>query len=165
METAKNIFYIVLALVLIAGMLFLFFRFTLPAFNRDLEQMLEQEMAAHNVTLEEIKQDFSTVLSYENVAIDMGQNIALVISGENCELKVTLNRELQVLSLETVDKTENQFVGPTFACMGEGIGVIFAIVWICFTIKDIACDIDIARQRRHERKQAKRQQTDIEVIV
>lgn len=165
MNTFKNILCIMTALIIVAGMLFLFFVFTLPALQQDREQLVKQEMEEHNQTLEMIKQDFSYVLSDKNISVEMNQNINLTISGAECNLKVTLNRELQVLSLETVDKTEEKFVGPIFACIGEGAALIFAIVWIGFTISDIAFDIKSAVSVRKARKIAKKQSVDVEVIV
>ena len=165
MNTFKNILSIITALIIVAGMLFLFFVFTLPALQRDREQLVKQEMEEHNQTLEIIKQDFSHVLSAENVSVEMNENINLTISGEACTLKVTLNRELQVLSLETVDKTGEKDVGPVFACVGESIALIAAIVWIGCTISDISFDIKSAISARKARKMAKKQSVDVEVIV
>ncbi len=169
MNFFKNILKIITALILVAGMLFLFFFFTLPAIKQDRKQLVEQEMEVHNQTLEQIKQDFSYVLSDNNVSLQMGENISLTISGKYCKLEVELNRELKVLSLETVDKTEDAVAGYTFACIGEGIVVIFAIVVFCLTVGDIADDIKFAADRRKARKElrkkAKEKAVDVEVVV
>ena len=146
-------------------MLLLFFVFTLPAIQQDREQLVKQEMEEHNQTLELIKQDFSHVLSDENISVQIGENVNLTISGEACNLKVELNRELKVLTLTTVVKTENKEVGIAFALIGEGIVLIAAIVWLCITISDMASDIRAAISRRKTRKMAKKQPVDIEVVV
>jgi len=147
------------------AMLWLFFIFTLPGFQKDWGDMVEKEMDVHNQTLEAIKQDFSYVLSTDNVKIEMDENINLVISGKSCSLNVNLNKELKVLSLETIDKTENTIAGLVFACIGEGIGVVLAIVFFCFMLKDMIDDIKFALERRKLIKQAKKQKKDIEVLV
>lgn len=166
MQTIKYIFKIILTFVIVAGAIFLFFVFTLPALQMDKSELAKQEMETHNQTLEMIKQDFSHVLVAENVKIEMGENINVTISGEYCDLKVELNRELKVLTLETIDKTEDAYVGPVFACIGEGAALIFAVVWFCFIIRDITEDISIARDRRRAIKNAKKQQkVDVEVLV
>lgn len=165
MNTFKNILSILPSLVLVAGMLILFFVFTLPALQQDREQLVKQEMEEHDQTLEMIKQDFSYVLFAENVSVQMNENINITISGEACNLKVELNRELKVLSLETVDKTEEKVVGLAFACVGEAATLIFAIAWIICTICDVVNDIKFTIDRKKVRKIAKKQSVDVEVIV
>lgn len=165
MNTFKNILCIITSLIIVAGMLILFFGFTLPVLQQDREQLVKQEMEEHNQTLEIIKQDFSHVLSTEHVSVQIGENVNLTISGKACNLKVELNRELKVLSLETVDKTEEKVVGLGFACLGEAVAIIFAIVWFCVTISNMASDIRAAISRRKTRKMAKKQPVDIEVVV
>lgn len=164
-QVVKDILKFIIAIASIAGMLLLFFTFTLPALKKDLEITVEQELELHTQTLEKIKQDFSYVLSNENVSAEIGKNILLTISGKACELKVELNRELSVLSLETVNTSQDAFVGPIFACIGELIVVLFDIVWLCFIIRDIADDISIAKDRRRTKKLAKKQKVDVEVVV
>ena len=105
------------------------------------------------------------MLSAENVIVQMNKIIQLTISGEDCNLNVELNRELDVLSLETVDKTEERDVGLAFACLGECVALIFAVVWFCCVIRDISNDITIARKQKRELKTAKQRQTDIEVVI
>ena len=165
MTTVKNIFKIVVALVIAIVMVGLFVMLTLPAINQDRSQMVEQEMDAHNKTLEAIKQDFSYVLSAENVSVEMGKTINLTISGKNCHLNVELNRELKVLTLETIDKTEEVSVGLGFACFGEAVGLIFAIGLFLHAIGSIAQDIRHARTIRREIKQAKKESVDVKILV
>lgn len=165
MNTFKNILCIITALIIVAGMLFLFFVFTLPALQQDREQLVKQEMEEHNQTLEMIKQDFSYVLSAENVSVEIGENVNLTISGKACDLTVELNRELKVLTLTTFDKTETKVVGLAFACIGEGALLILAIGWLCFTIGNMSSDIRAAVSRRKRRKMAKKQSVDVDVVV
>lgn len=166
MKTIRYIFQIILTFLIATSMVFLFFVFTLPALQVNRAELAKQEMEMHNQTLEMIKQDFSHVLTAENVYVEMYKDINITISGNDCDLKVVLNRELKLLTLETIDKTENAYVGPGFACAGEGVALIFAIVWFCLIIKDIAEDISMARDRRRAIKNAKKQkQADIEVLV
>lgn len=165
MTICKGVFKIVIGLVIAATMIVLFCFITLPALNQDRTLMVEQEMDAHNKTLEEIKQDFSYVLSAENVSIEMGKNINIMISGETCDLEVELNRELKVLTLKTIDKTEDASVGLGFACCGEVIAVIIAIILFWSAIGDISDGISIARARKIERKRAKKESVDVEVLV
>lgn len=165
MEAVKSVLKIILTSIMAGGVLLLFLTFTLPAIQEDRAELVEQEMDAHNQTLEMVKQDFSYVLSDENISADVKKNILLTISGEYCVLKVTLNRELKVISLETVEKIHDRDVGIAFACIGELAVLIFAIVWFCFIIRDIVEDVNIARDRRRAIKNAKKQKVDVEVIV
>ncbi len=166
MQTIKYIFKIILTFIIVACVLLLFFGLTLPAFQRDRSMLAEQEMEAHNQTLELIKQDFAHVLTAENVKVEMNENVNITISGKDCDLKVELNRALKVLTLETIDKTEDAYVGPAFACVGEIFALTFAIAWFCRIIRHIAEDISIARDRRRVIKDAKKQQkVDVEVLV
>ena len=110
MEAVKSVLKIILTSIMAGGVLLLFLTFTLPAIQEDRAELVEQEMDAHNQTLEMVKQDFSYVLSDENISADVKKNILLTISGEYCVLKVTLNRELKVISLETVEKIHDRDV-------------------------------------------------------
>ena len=65
----KNIVEFIILLAIVVGMVFLFFNFTLPALQQDVGITVAQEIAVHTQTLEKIKQDFSYVLSDENVSV------------------------------------------------------------------------------------------------
>lgn len=161
----KDMFKLIIAIASIAGILLLFFTFTLPALQKDLGITVEEELELHTQTLETIKQDFSYVLSDKNVYAEIGNNILITISGKVCKLKVELNRDLSVLSLDTVDTSQNALVGPIFACIGEVIVVLFDLGWLCFIIKDICDDISIAKDKRRAKKKAKSQNINLDVIV
>lgn len=157
----KNVFGIIWWLLIIAILVSVFIFVTLPLFQENRQQIFEQEMATHNQTLNLIKENFAYVLETDNVAVDIvGENVNLVISGEACDLKVTLNKQLEVISLDTVDTTEDDVVGPVFLSIGLGILAIISIYLIYRCFRNIS---EAVEENRYLKKQ--KAEPEINVLV
>lgn len=155
----KNIIGIICWLLVIAILVSVFIFFILPIFSEDRQQIFEQEMEAHNQTLNLVKENFAYVLEADNVKADVnGENVNLVISGEACNLKVTLTKQLKVISLTTEDKTEDDTVFPVFSSIGMAaiLGISIYLIYKCF--KNITEEVEV-------RRRIKRQKTATEINV
>ena len=102
MKASKYVFKSVLWLLIFGIALVLYISFAVPLVTNDKISAKVAEIIAHSETLEAIRADFSCAATYDNVDVDIsGKEIELTISGEACDLKVTLNKELEVLALRT----------------------------------------------------------------
>jgi len=158
----KNVFALLFWIAIIAVVVGVFVCAVLPRLTTDIDQFVENELESHNVKLEAITQDFTSVISLEDVyaTIEDGQ-IRIKISGEFCDLEATLNSDMRLISLNHKDKSEDKLVGPIFAGIGLGLVAVAAIVFICLNIKEIASVIIDNRRFKLSRKK----QSDVDVTV
>lgn len=156
----NKIFAISLWLILGAIIVSLFIMVVLPKLNQDWEQLYSIDLQTHEQKLDIIKSDLNQVLLYDNVDLNIeGEAVNVVIFGDYCVLRITLNRERKVISYGVEDKTETKetlFVLLGFAMGIAVIVIIFAIGYNIVAIKNIA----------RERKAAKlRKEIDLNILV
>ncbi|MBQ8042797.1 MAG: hypothetical protein IJ272_01435 [Clostridia bacterium] len=156
----KHVFAILFWLAVIAAMAFTFIYVVLPALSIDTDQLVADELQAHNTKLETIIQDFTSVLSLENVHTEVNDGeISVVIFGDVCDLSATLNLDMKVTSLNHEDKSGNKIFLPALGCAGLLIGTIVAVVFICANVAEI---VDIAKENKRF-KQIKKEKSDVKV--
>ena len=73
-------------------------------------------LATHDKKLEVVLDDFSQLYKLENAEVNIGEKqVIIVFHADDCDLKVTLDKELSIVSREIID---NRFFASTIKVQG-----------------------------------------------
>lgn len=152
MKASKHVFNSVSWLLIFGIALTLYIIFAIPLVPNDKDSAKAADILAHSETLEAIRADFSCAATYDNVDVDTtGKKIYLTISGEVCDLIVTLNKELEVVHVKTEEHAgmELIFAFITFAM------IILLIVSVFYIVSNMHEAVVIIRKNRKDKKAVK----------
>ena len=149
MKAGKHVFKSALWILIFSIALTLYIIFAVPLVSNDKNSAKVAEILSHSETLEAIRADFSCAATYDNVDVDISEkNIKLTILGEVCDLKVTLNKELEVIDVKTEEHVGHQAL---FAFSTMGIIILFGFSAYYITVNSYEAVINIRENRKIKR--------------
>ena len=152
MKASKHIFNSVSWLLIFGIALTLYIIFAIPLVSNDKDSAKAADILAHSETLEAIRADFSCAATYDNVDVDVsGKEIELTIYGEECDLKVVLNKELEVLYVESEEHEGRAII---FALSTIAMIILFFVSAI-YIIPNLHEAVDIIRENKKVKKVVK----------